>query len=602
MKLAEYVASFLAERGMSRVFAISGASNLRLLAAIAEHPKLSYVCPHHEQAGVMAAIAHSRLSGKPCAMVVTAGPGAINAVTGVASAWLDSVPVIVLAGQEKSEFMRPANRLRGKGVQGLEMTRIVEPITKYAVCLSDARDVRKVLERAFFEAHHLRPGPVWVEIPQDLQSAEIDPNALEGFTAPQLPVRDLSADAQRVVDLLAAAERPVLWAGHGIRLAGAVDTFRVVLDALSVPCLVAWNGADLLEEDHPLYAGRAGTYGQRAANFVVQNSDLVVALGTRLAIPQVGYVQAEFARGAKKVVVDIDPTELAKIEAPALAIEADVGEFLNAVRSLLDGHARARPKTGWHERVRAWRRKYPPVTPAERVAPSGRVNSYHFIDLLSDALAPDDVIVTDMGTSLTCTHAAIRLKRGQRLVTSTGLGEMGYGLPGAIGACFGSERRRTIFVGVEGSLMFNLQELQTLAHHQLPIKTFILNNDGYLTIKHTENALFGREVAACSRETGVTFPNLGRVAAAFGLSHVKIDDPSRAVAQIREVLAADGPVFCEVMMPEDQFLGPKTAVRVAPDGTLSSPPLEDLAPFLPRAELRENMIVPLLGDELRSGT
>jgi acetolactate synthase-1/2/3 large subunit len=597
MKLADYVADFLAARSASVVFAINGAGNIALLDAVHRHRDLTYLCPHHEQAGVMAAITYARLAGRPGVMLVTGGPGAVNTITGIADAYLDSMPVVILAGQESSKYLGAESRMRGKGVQGLPMTEILRPITKYAATVTTPSTIRYHLERAFHEAYSGRPGPVFVDIAMDCQSKEVDPDQLERFTPPadQVPDSYFDAKAVELLQLLHAARRPVLWAGHGLRAAGAVDSFHALLDRLPVPCLVAWNGADLLHEQHPCYAGRAGTYGQRAANFIVQNSDLVIGLGTRLAIPQIGYEQSQFARAAKKVVVEIDPEELAKFNPPpTIGVLGDVGRFVAALQRQLDAGQQSFDFSEWSARCRAYRSAYPPVTDEQRRPLPGRVNSYHFIDRLSEQLDASAVIATDMGTSLTCTHAAIRLKRGQRLVTSTGLGEMGFGLPGAIGACLGAGRKPTVFIGTEGSLMMNIQELQTVVSLGLPLRIFILNNNGYLTIRHTARALFGDRMPGCGPESGVTFPDLEKVAHAFGLPHVRIDEAAHLDAKISAVLAADGPIFCQVMMPEDQFLGPKTAVRVRPDGTLFSPPLEDLAPFLPREELVANMIVPPL--------
>jgi acetolactate synthase-1/2/3 large subunit len=599
--VSEAVASFLARSGARDIFAISGAADIRLLDAIARHPDLNYVCPHHEQAGVMAASTSYRLSGCLGVMVCTAGPGATNMVTGLASAYLDSIPVLALAGQENSSFFTPPTELRGKGVQGLDMVAIVDPVTKYAVRIIDPQTLRYELEKALHLAFEGRPGPVWVEITQDIQFTPVAWEELPSFEAPVHEARPLQDEVAEFLRLCREAERPVLWAGNGIRLAGAADRFRRVLDTLRVPTLVAWNGIDLIEDDHPLLAGRAGNYGQRAANFAVQNCDFVFGLGTRMAIPQIGYVQSEFARAAKKGLVDIDPAEIAKLE-PAwdLAVNADVGDFLAELERQLDDTAHgidASSYAPWVRRVQQWRRDYPPYGPEHQVHVPERVNSYLFIDRLSDALEPEDVICTDMGTSLTCTHAVIRLKRGQRMVTSTGLGEMGFGLPGAIGACIGSGKRRTILVGADGSLMMNLQELQTVVHHQLPLKIFLLNNNGYLTIQHTERALFGERLSACGPDSGVSVPDFERVSRAFGFEHFRLTDDTKVDAFIADVLATPGPVFAEVMIPEDQMLGPKMAVKVRADGTLFSPPLEDLAPFLSREELAANMLIPLLDEE-----
>ncbi len=595
MQVVDYIARFLSERGADRIFAISGASNVRLIDAVARRAELAYTCPHHEQAGVMAALAYHRVAGRPAVMTVTAGPGGLNAITGVADAWLDSLPLLVLAGQEKSQFL--ADGLRGHGVQGLPLARMVAPVTKLAATLEDPTQVRALLEKAWHMMHVGRPGPVWLDLPQDLQTARINPDQLEPYLPPAPPpFDDVDAAAALLVELIERASRPLLWVGHGVRLANAVDTLRRVVDRLGVPVLCAWNGSDLLAEDHQLYAGRAGVYGQRAANFALQNCDLIAGLGTRMAIPQRGYEDAEFARAAVKFVVDIDRAELSKWRTPVHhPVHADVGDFLRAVeRQSAPSGDRHGP---WRARITAWRGRYPPVTVADREKLPERINSYHFIDRLSAHLPDDAIVVTDMGTSLTCTHAAIRLREGHRLITSTGLGEMGYGLPAAIGAALAAGGRPVVFIGTEGSLMMNLQELQTWAHLALPIKAFLLNNDAYLTIYHTEMAMFGDRLSACTPETGVSFPDLAKVVPAFGIGFQELTDSDLLDEVIVETLSAPGPRFVNVRMPSDQFLGPKTAVKVRADGSVWSPPLEDLKPFLSREELAENMLVPLLPED-----
>lgn len=595
--VADYIADFLAKHQVRDVFAISGASNLRLLDAIARHPELNYLCPHHEQAGVMACTAYTRISGRPSVFLATAGPGATNTLTGVASAFLDSIPVIVIAGQEKSEFMDAEKRTRCKGVQGLDMVNIASPLTKYAVCVSKVKDVRYALERAFYEAYSGRPGPVWIEFTQDVQTLEIDPDKAPGFTPPAASTQEdyYRQLARETLTLVSSAKRPLIWAGHAIRLAHCEDDFHEVLTRLSIPSLATWQAADLLEETHPLYVGRAGIYGQRGANFCLQNCDLLITLGTRLAIPQIGYVQAEWARAAKKVIVEIDPTEIAKLtKKPEVLVQGDVASFLKALKQELGNYKYNPDGNEWLAQCKRWQTQYPPFLPEYKREPKGFVNSYYFIDRLSEILNSDDIIVTDMGTSLTCTHATLRIKKGQRLVTSTGLGEMGYGLPGAIGACFGSGKNRTIFIGAEGSLMMNLQELQTVIHHKLPIKIFIFNNNGYLTIKHTERALFGERFSGCTPESGVSFPSLEKIAKAYGFDYFRIDDSVEVENSIKHILSTPGASFCEVLMPQDQFLGPKSAIKIRADGSIYSPPLEDLAPFLPRHELQQNMLIPLL--------
>ena len=604
MRVSDYIAKFLLEQKVDLVFTITGAGNLRLIEALSD-AHIPYVCPHHEQAAVMAAITRMRLTGRPAVCIVTGGPGAANTLTGVANAHLDSLPCVIIAGQEKTEFVSPPNAMRGKGVQGLDMVSIMGSVTKFATCVTRPADIRCALEQGFHEANTGRPGPVWIDVPQDVQWAQIDPETLPAFapeTAAQTPTTtDMAKAARSTLALLKEAKRPLLWVGHGIRLAGCVKEFQSLFDALGVPALVSWQGADLVPNDHPLFVGRAGTYGQRWANFALQNCDLLITLGTRLAIPQRGYNDAEFARAAKKVIVDIDPVELAKFKCPVdVPVLGDVADFIDALQTALaennpSGSHLTAEVSQWMEKCSDWRTRYPMAHPP--VNNEEAINSYWFIDRLSEHLASNSIIVTDMGTSLTCTHAAIRLKQGQRLLTSTGLGEMGYGLPGAIGAALAAQGRPTVFIGGEGSLMMNLQELQTLIALKLPLKIFLFNNNGYLTIKHTHNALFsskGKNASATDASTGVSFPDFAKLAPAFGFEFRRASTPEGLDEWIKGVLAAPHCVFAEVVMPEFQELIPKSSIKLCADGSVYSPPLEDMYPFLSTEQLAAEMLIPLL--------
>jgi acetolactate synthase-1/2/3 large subunit len=593
ISIADYIAKFLAEKKLHTIFAITGASAIRVIDSINQHPDLTYYCPHHEQAGVMAGIGNFRKTGQPGVMVCTAGPGGTNMITGVASAYLDSIPFLAFSGQEKTEFL--SNPLRGKGVQGLNLSEVLKPLTKLSIVLKDPKTIKSDLEHAYHEATTGRPGPVWIEVPQDIQTIMIDENSLVGYSAPQKSKSDFSSQVSKTLQLLKSSQRPLIWVGHGVRLAKAEKKFLELVEKLKIPVLTAWNGADLLYEDHPSYVGRAGIYGNRYSNFILQNCDLLIALGTRLAIPQMGYSAEEFASAAKKVVVEIDPTELEKfkfkVDVPVLGC---VAEFIDQLNTKVNEDQTTLSVQKWLDYCSGLKKKYPIVTEEEKRPLPNLVNSYHFIDSLSNFLTGNEDVVTDMGTSLTCTHAAIRLKKGNRLITSTGLGEMGFGLPCAMGVGLSSmaEKRKMIFIGAEGSLMMNIQEFQFVAHHKIPMKIFIVNNDAYLTIRHTETALFGPgRLTACTPETGISFPDLGKVAKAFGLEYASISNSSEMNTKIKEVLEMPGPVLCNVFMPKDQFLGPKSAVKVRPDGSLYSPPLEDLAPFLDPAEVKSNMLI-----------
>jgi acetolactate synthase-1/2/3 large subunit len=599
MKVSDYISKFLKDNGVELVFAITGSGSIRLIQSVSD-AGINYVCPHIEQAGIMASLTYMRSSNKPAVMMVTGGPGATNTIIALADAYLDSLPLFVFAGQENSEYVNPPNQMRGKGVQGLDMVNVTKTLTKYSTMLTNPDDIRYVMEKAFHEAYSGRPGPVWIDIPQDLQWAQVDPEKLDGFVPPQLPNIDMAAHATATIELIKNAKRPLLWVGHGIRLSGAEQKFRTLLETLGVPALVTWQAADLVPDDHPLFVGRAGTYGQRFANLALQNCDLLITLGTRVALPQRGFNDQYFARAAKKVIVEIDPVELAKfkfnIDIPVLG---NVADFIDAMSTELNNTTVNHTQfDSWKQTYKRWQIKYPMATPPVDLDEEG-INSYWFIEQLSKYLEKDHVIVTDMGTSLTCTHAGIKLKEGQRIMTSTGLGEMGFGLPGAIGAKLGYPARPVVLIVGEGSLMMNLQELQTMKNLGLDIKIFIVNNNGYLTIKHTHNALYksNGEASACGLNSGVTFPDFELVSQAFGFEFTRIKTARNLDQWIQDVLSHKGPLVAEFAMKEFQELIPKSAVKIRPDGTAYSGPLEDLYPFLPTEELEAEMLIPLVKDQ-----
>ena len=597
MRISDYIANFFKSKGVDLAFVITGSGSIRLIESL-EQAGIDYLCPHHEQAGIMAALTRMRSSGKPALVMVTGGPGASNTLIALADAHLDSLPLFIVAGQENLEYVHPSNDMRGKGVQGLDMVNITKTVTKFGSCLTDPEDIRQILEEAYFEAYNNRPGPVWIEIPQNLQWAQVDPEKLKPFY-PKLAQSnvDMIKAAQDTISLIKQSNRPLLWVGHGVRLSGAEQKLREMLDRLGVPSLVTWQAADLVPNDHPLFVGRAGTYGQRFANLALQNCDLLITLGTRLALPQRGFNDAHFSRASKKVIVEIDPIELEKfkfhIDVPVLG---DVSEFIDAILNNSESNEiDHRRFDSWKQTYKSWQLKYPMAVPPVDQDAIG-INSYWFIDRLSEYLETDHLIVTDMGTALTCTHAGIRLKDGQRMMTSTGLGEMGFGLPGAIGAALGSPNKRVVLIVGEGSLMMNLQELQTLKTQGLDIKIFLINNNGYLTIKHTHNALYksNGDAGACGPKSGVTFPDFEKVSTAFGFEHTRISTARNLDKWIQDVLDHRGSIIAEFVMSEFQELIPKSAVKTRPDGTVYSSPLEDLYPFLSSEELEKEMLIPLI--------
>ncbi|MBK9284219.1 MAG: thiamine pyrophosphate-binding protein [Sphingobacteriaceae bacterium] len=594
MKVSDYIAQLFVDHNIKHVFSISGAGNVHLLKSIAEHKDLVPVHPHQEQGGALACLAYKRICNRLGVMITTSGGAATNAITGALDAWADSIPLLIITGQEKSQFVNEHQKLRMWGVQGFDIVKTVENITKYAVYVSDPNKIRYEFEKAIYLAENGRPGPVWIDIPTDLQAATIDPAKQVGFVPEKKSITPSSLEKIKNIQvLLKSAKRPLFIFGNGVRLSGGVDLLQKTVDKFHCPFLLAWNGIDLISSLHPLNFGRAGTYGQRAANFIVQNADLIITVGTRMAIPQVGYDLKEFAREAKKIIVDIDPTELDKFskDNSFTGIEADAKEFLQLILADTTAPSSEQIKE-WVNYCNQLRKKYPFVEPqGMHKEQDGKLNSYSFVEELNKHFSEDEIIVTDMGTALTCTHQSIVLQGKQRVVTSTGLGEMGFGLPGAMGASLAADKKRVILLNGDGSMMMNLQEMQTIVHHKLPIKLFVYINDGYLTIKHTQNNLFGKNFAGSGESSGVTCPDFAKIGEAFGFKTFKINSLQEAKTTIPKVLNEEGPVLCEVFIHAMQLLAPKTSFNINPDGTLVSPPLEDLSPFLPREEFKKDMLI-----------
>ena len=595
IKVSDLVAETLENLGIRHAFGIIGAGNLHLFEAITRRGYTEIVCVHHEQAACMAVQTYYRSSGRIAAALLTTGAGSTNGITGVVSAWADSIPCLVIAGNENSKFTFADNPLRMWGVQGYDSCQMVERVSKYQARVMDPAQAAYELYKATHIALDGRPGPTWVEIPLDLQGKRIARAAVAVYQAPAAAnYLDAAVDAQldSVLAALLAAERPLLWLGNGIRLAGAEARIAPLLERLGVPALLSWAGIDMVDSSHPLVFGRAGVYGQRAANFVLQNSDYVLAIGTRLAIPQIGYDINELARLARIDVVDIDGDEVIKhAKRTQENIICDARVFIEALLARLD--AATAPaiasKADWVAKCRAYEAQFPWVG-AEHADPEGYINSYRFMQRLNGFFKDDQVVVTDMGTALLSGHQVLRFKEGQRFMTSTGLGEMGYGLPAALGVSFANDRGEVMCLNCDGGMMMNLQELQTMVHHKLPIKLFIFNNDGYLMIKHTQKSLFKSDYVGTDRKSGVSCPDFSKLATAFDIPSYQIRGWDECDATLAKVQAHTGPVICEVFMHPQQLFSPKLGVVARADGTLVSPPLEDLSPLIPRDVLEQAMI------------
>jgi len=596
IRVSDYLANRIAEAGVRHVFMISGGGAMHLNDAIGKNKHLEYVCNHHEQACAIAVEGYARTTGNLGVAVVTSGPGGTNTLTGVLGLWLDSIPGMFISGQIKygTTVESSGLPLRQLGDQEANIIAIVKSITKYAVMVRDPKSIRYHFEKALYLARNGRPGPVWLDIPLDVQAAMVE----EGELLPYSQAEDricfdpeiVKAQAASIIEHLRTAERPVFLAGNGIRLAGAMNIFHEVIELLGVPVQTGMGGNDVIHSDHPLFFGRPSVTGDRSSNFIIQNADVLLTIGVRLGVRTVSYLFKAFARTAYRIVVDIDPAELKKPTIfPDMPIHCDARVLLEEMaRQLRDNPLPCRES--WIEWCRERRRRYPSVTPEWR-AQKDYVNSFHFVDALSDELAPSDVIVLANGAANTCTFQAVKLKKGQRLFTNSGCASMGYDLPAAIGACFANDRKRVICIAGDGSIQMNLQELQTIVHHKLPIKIFLLNNNGYTSIRLTQDAYFPGGYIAADTSSGVTFPDIQKICAAYGIPSNRAASHEKLLERIGQTLAEPGPALCEIMMSPDQPLYPKLASEVKSDGTMVSKPLEDMFPFLDRAEFLENMLI-----------
>jgi len=597
-KASDAIAEFLERNNIKTVFGIIGAGNAHIFDAIYRRGFSEIICVHHEQAAVMAMGAYYRTKGEITAALATTGAGTTNTITGLVSCWMDSIPGIIICGNEKSVFCDPEkNPLRIWGVQGYDSISMVDKVTKYAKRVLNPLDMDLELEKAKHISLEGRKGPTWLEIPMDVQGAKIEKSSLKKFTPknkdlfkPMGDVTSLRDGAQKIIESFKNAKRPVIWLGHGIRLAGALELIKPLLEKLGSPTLVTWQGIDMIESDHPLVYGRAGVYGGRASNFVLQNSDFVLSLGTRMAIPQIGYSTEELARDAKIVCVDIDEDELKKYqERLDYAVCSDAKDLMEELLSQLSGETV--PSYGdWIKQCDTYREKFPLVGP-EHADQDGFINSYPFMKKISDLMSDDELVVTDMGTALLSGFQVMQINKQKRMFTSTGLGEMGYGLPAAIGASFAKDRGSVLCLNCDGGMMMNLQELQTIAHHNLPIKILVIVNDGYLMIKNTQKGLFNGRFASSDKEHGVSCPDFSKLADAFGLEKMQIKTWEDVDKVLPEFLNAKGPVICEVFTHPEQLCVPKLGIALTEKGEIVSPPLEDLSPLLSREEIKENMII-----------
>ena len=590
MNVSEYIFDFFSKKGINAVFMITGGQAMYLDDAVGKNSNYEIICTHHEQSATMSADAYGRIKNKPAIALVTAGPGSVNALTGVVGGYTDSSPMIVISGQANLSFVKYQDEtsIRQFGVQGINIKPLVSHYVKYFVTIDEASKLQFYLEKAYKEATTGRPGPVWIDVPLDLQRQSVDVDSLLTIND---DVKKTISFADRyynqIINELNKSKRPVFLVGQGVSLANAREDFSQLLEKIKIPVITSRLGIDLIESDNKLYVGRPGNYGERSANFAIQNSDLIISIGCRLASSLIGHAPDDFGKKAFKFVVDIDEKELNK---PGIKIDTkicmDCKEFIVGLIKYMTEYQRF-DFSEWIIMCNNWKNNYPVVQPEYK--DEKPVNSYYFIDRLSALSSKNANILVDTGS---CFHVACqtwKIKKGQHYLTTGGLSSMGYWVAG-IGACMANDKKETIVITGDGSLQFNIQEFATIKHNKLPIKVFILNNNGYLLIRHTQRNFMDDRFVGESPQTGVWCPDSLEIAGAYGIKALRINDVNEVDDKIKEVLSYNEPVVCDVMTPEWQLLIPRVSSERLPDGSIVSRDYSDMFPYLPRDEYQRNLI------------
>ena len=585
-RIADIVASFLVDQGIKDIFTLTGGGAMFLNDGIASNDNINAICNHHEQACAMGAVAYAKYKNGLAAAMLTTGCGATNAITGLLDAWQDNTPVIFISGQiKRKETSRNAQtNLRQFGVQEADIVSIVESLTKYAVMVNEPEEVLYHLEKAVHLAQTGRPGPVWIDIPLDVQGFFIDTSELKHFT-PKVEVNQEIKGMDQFIRMYEQAERPIILAGNGVRLSGSVEKLREFVSKNNVPCAVSYLAADYFEQENPNYVGRIGIKGDRAGNFAIQNSDLIISLGSRLSVCLTGFEYELFARESKLIVVDIDEDEHKKDTVNIdQFIYSDVGAFLENIGNKVT----PKPLGEWQKKCMHWKEKWPVYQGGYDI---NTVNMYEFTKVLSELASEDSIVVSDAGSSYYVISQSFTLNnKKQRYITSGAQADMGFTLPAAIGACIAANKP-VIGITGDGSFQLNIQELQTIKHYNLPVKLIVWNNNGYSSIRATQNKFFDGRRIGTDPESGVSFPEVGKIASAYELPYVKINNVAELREKLADVIAASGPVICEVMCPENQEIIPAVSAVKNKDGSMTSKPMEDMYPFLDRNEFLDEMLI-----------
>ncbi|WP_271811971.1 thiamine pyrophosphate-binding protein [Clostridium beijerinckii] len=591
MKISDYVMKFISEIGVKHVFYISGGGAMHLNDSLGRNEKLKGICMLHEQGASIAAEAYARINEGYGVCLVTSGPGGTNAITGLAGAYYDSIPVIFISGQAKRADLVNDQNIRQFGIQEADIVSIAKPISKYAVQIKEPEEIRYELEKAAKIAVSGKPGPVWVDIPLDIQAMQVDIETLKGYDDSKLEVYPCKKeDIDKTIELFNKSKRPALILGNGIRLAGGVEEARKLYDLLNIPVMTSWNGVDLIEDNHQLFYGRPGAVGHRHSNFIQQNADFVLTIGTRLNLLSTGYNFDSFLEKADHVMVEIDENEMKKKSVhPKLAVNCDAKEFIKALLERKN-ELNTEDRSEWIEHCNKLRDKYPRFIP-EQEPREGFVSTYRLVDEISNRMTENDIYqFTSSGTSVDIAMKVFRIKKGQRAFLTKGLAAMGYDLPASIGSCIASGGKRTVCVTGDGSVVMNIQELEVLKRLQLPIKLFVVDNNGYSMIYGSQNGNFKGHLTGCTLESGLTLPDVKKVAEAFGIKGYHIDNENELADKVTEVLEYDGPVICTVKADIAQQILPKQTNYMREDGQMASRPLEDMSPLLDRGEFKNNLI------------
>jgi acetolactate synthase-1/2/3 large subunit len=591
MKVAEYIFEFVHSKGVQHVFMLPGGGAMHLVDALGRNRDLKILSMLHEQACAIAAETYSRITNNWAVALVTSGPGGINTLTGVVGAWQESIPMLVVSGQVKRSDLTKDSGVRTLGLQEVDIVSMVKGVTKFAVTVEDPTQIRYYMEKAWHLSRTGRPGPVWIDVPMDVQAIEVSPEELPGYS-PEEPDRPAdSALFRRIYEMLAAAQRPVLLVGQGVHRARAAQEFLRLASLLQIPVQTTWMASDLIPYDHPLFVGNPGTLADRGSNFIIQNSDLVICVGARLDASVIGFNADEFARRAKLAVVDVDGAEVRKLRRQVdVPVVMDAKEFFQGMIGHYPGTPAHAPWSDWKAHCRDWRSRYP-VMQEEYRDPARDVNTYYFGEVLSEELKENDQVVLDgSSAAVVPIFLTYRVKPGQRLFCTGGIGAMGYGLPSSIGAQVARPEVATVCVNGDGGFQLNVQELATIAGRRLPVKIFVLCNDRYGSIREMQNNHFAGRYVACDAPSGLHLPDICAVAEAYGVKSIRMNRNSDVRAVIRAAIAYDGPVLCAVRVDSEQRMMPRVSSRVEADGMMKSTPLEDLWPFLDREELERNML------------